>query len=104
IDKDLHKSIIIHELAHALFWNNKGNHIIAREFHEYFAYTIQLALLEKSHREQIILSSDVPAFSNRSEISEEYYLLNPTRFAVKSYLHFISVKEGWPYLLNLFKE
>lgn len=104
IDKELYRSIIIHELAHALFWTNKGNNFIAREIHEYFAYTIQLALLDESYREKIISSSNVPAFSNRSEISEEYYLLNPTRFAVKSYLHFTSVKESWPYLLSLFKE
>ena len=102
IDKELHTSIIIHELAHALFWKNMGNHVLPREIHEYFAYTIQLALLDESHREHVIIASNVPAFSNRSEITIEYYLLNPTRFAVKSYLHFISVKQGWPYLLSLF--
>ncbi len=101
IDKELHRSIIIHELAHALFWKNIGNNDIAREIHEYFAYTIQLALLDKFHRDQVILSGNVPAFSTMSEISQEYYLLNPTRFAVKSYLHFISTKEDWPYLANL---
>jgi len=104
IDKKLYRSIIIHELAHALFWQNKGNNFIAREIHEYFAYTIQLALLDESYREQIISSSNVPAFADMSEISEEYYLLDPTRFAVKSYLHFISVKESWPYLRSLFNE
>ncbi len=104
IDKELHRSIIIHEIAHALFWNNMGNKVIAREFHEYFAYTIQLALLDESHRNKIIFSNDVPAYSNQSEFSEEYYLLNPTQFAVKSYLHFISIKEDWSYLLSLFKK
>jgi len=103
IDKELHKSIIIHEIAHALFWNNMGNKIIAREIHEYFAYTIQLALLDENHRDKIISLNNVPAYSNLSEISEEYYLLSPTQFAVKSYLHFISVKEGWPFLQSLFK-
>ena len=102
IDKELYRSIIIHELAHALFWVNKGNKVIAREVHEYFAYIIQLALLDGSHREKVIFSSDVPAYSNRSEISEEYYLLSPTRFAVKSYLHFISTQEDWSYLRSLF--
>ncbi len=104
IDKELHRSIIIHEIAHALFWNNMGNKVIVRELHEYFAYIIQLALLDKSHRDKIIYSSNVPAYSNRSEISEEYYLLNPTYFAVKSYLHFTNIKESWPYLQSLFKE
>lgn len=26
------------------------------------------------------------------------------KFAVKSYLHFVSINEDWPYLLSLFKE
>jgi len=72
--------------------------------HEYFAYTIQLALLDESHRNEIIYSNNVPAYSNRSELSEEYYLLSPTKFAVKSYLHFVSINEDWPYMLSLFKE
>ena len=104
IDKELYRSIIIHELAHALFWENMGKNVTAREIHEYFAYIIQLALLDEYHRDKIIVSSGVPAFLNRSEISEDYYLLNPTRFAVKSYLHFMKVKEGWPYLQSLVKE
>jgi len=104
IDLELYRSIIIHELAHALFWLNKGNNNIAREIHEYFAYTIQLASLSESIREQIILSSNVSAFSNREEITEEYYLLNPTRFAVKSYLHFINAEHDWPYLKRLLEE
>ena len=104
LDKELYRSIIIHEIAHALFWNNMGNKVIAREIHEYFAYIIQLALLDKSHRDKIIYLNDVPAYSNRSEISEEYYLLSPAYFAVKSYLHFISIKEDWSYLRSLFKQ
>ena len=104
IDRELYRSIIIHEIAHALFWNNMGNKFIAREIHEYFAYTIQLALLDESHRNEIIYSNNVPAYSNRSEFSEEYYLLSPTKFAVKSYLHFVSINEDWSYLLSLFKE
>lgn len=104
LDKELYRSIIIHEIAHALFWNNMGNKVLAREIHEYFAYIIQLALLDESHRDKIIYLNDVAAYSHRSEISEEYYLLSPTYFAVKSYLHFISIKEGWPYLRSLFKQ
>lgn len=104
IDRELYRSIIIHEIAHALFWKNMGNKFIAREIHEYFAYTIQLALLDESHRNEIIFSNNAPAYSNRSELSEEYYLLSPAKFAVKSYLHFVSINEDWPYMLSLFKE
>lgn len=103
MDKELYRSLIIHEIAHALFWNNMGEKLIAREIHEYFAYTIQLALLDEAHRNKIIYSCNVPAYVNMSEISEEYYLLSPKHFAVKSYLHFINNKQGWPFLLNLFK-
>ena len=104
IDKELYTSIIIHEIAHALFWKNGGKDVLAREIHEYFAYAIQLALLDEGHRNKVIYSNNVPAYSNRSEISEEYYLMNPTQFAVKSYLHFISVKDDWSYLLSPFNE
>ena len=104
MDKELHRSVITHELAHALFWQNMKKTIIAREIHEYFAYVIQLSLLDPSHRKEIIAANDVPAFLDRSEMTEEYYLLNPTRFAVKSYLHFVNRNNDWPSLLRLFKE
>lgn len=104
IDKELHRSLLVHELAHALFWKNKGNKFINREIHEYFAYIIQLALLDEPHRSQIISSSNIPPFASMSEITEDYYLLNPTRFAVKSYLHFENINNDWTILQRIFKE
>ena len=104
LDKELYKSMIIHELAHVLAWQNRGLKPIRREMHEYFAYAIQLALLDESHRTRVILSNDVPAFSDRSEITELYYLLNPHFFAVKSYLHFKNIENGWAYLWSILKE
>jgi len=104
LDTELYKSMIIHELAHVLAWQNRGLKPIRREMHEYFAYAIQLALLDETHRSRVILSNDVPAFSDRSEITELYYLLNPHFFAVKSYLHFKNIENGWAYLWSMLKE
>ncbi len=101
IDKTLYKSLITHELAHALLWQNMKTANISREMHEYFAYSIQLALLDDAYREKIILANNVEAFSDDAEITEDYYLLNPTRFAVKSYLHFLAANNGWDYLRSI---
>lgn len=104
IDLELYKSILVHELAHAILWVNKGNQSIARELHEYFAYIIQFTLLPESYRNAIVTASDVRGFSSRDEITIEYYLLNPTRFAVNSYLHFLKNNEGWAYLKMMLKQ
>lgn len=104
LDKEMHKSMVIHELAHVLAWQNRGLNSIRSEMHEYFAYVIQLALLDESHRNLVILSNDVPAYSDISEITELYHQFNPARFAVKSYKHFKNAENGWTYLWSILKE
>ena len=101
IDDEFYKSMIIHELAHALAWQNKETPFIKRGLFEYFAYVIQFVLLDEVRREAIISSSDVEAFTNSSEITDVYYYLSPNQFAVKSYLHFIKSKDGWANLSTI---
>jgi hypothetical protein len=101
IDDDLYKSMIIHELAHALAWQNKETPSIKRGLFEYFAYVVQFVLLDKVRREAIISSSDVEAFTHSSEITDVYYYLSPNQFAVKSYLHFIKLNDRWAYLSSI---
>ncbi len=105
IDTELFKSIIIHELAHALAWNNMKTRRLNRGLHEYFAYVIQFALLDNIHRDKIIASTDVKAYTDLSEITEVYYYLSPKIFAIKSYksyLHFANSKDGWAHLSSIF--
>ncbi len=102
IDTELFKSIIIHELAHALAWNNMKTRRFNRGLHEYFAYVIQFALLDDVHRDKIIISTDVKAYTDLPEITEVYYYLSPKKFAIKSYLHFINSKDGWAHLSSIF--
>lgn len=98
IDEELYRSMIIHELAHVLAWQNKKAKTINRGLFEYFAYVVQFILLDDTHRQNIIASTNVGAFTDDSEITDMYYFLGPDKFAIKSYLHFIKLEDGWSYL------
>jgi hypothetical protein len=93
MNRALYRSFIVHEVAHAVAdWNFK----IAEPtsiIHEYLAYIFQLASLPHDLRERILQQIDVPAFQHRDEITETYYSLNPDYFAVKSFRHFMQVKD-----------
>jgi hypothetical protein len=93
ITRPLYRSLIVHELAHAVAdWNFKIAEpgILA---HEYLAYVFQIASMPPTLQQIIFEQIDVPAFQHTSEINEIYYGLNPDYFGVKSYRHFLQTKD-----------
>jgi hypothetical protein len=89
----LYRSLIIHELAHAVAeWNFRIAEpgILA---HEYFAYVFQIDSMPPNLQQAILKQIDVPAFLYTHEINETYYGLNPDYFGVKSYRHFLQAQD-----------
>ncbi|PLX94819.1 MAG: hypothetical protein C0619_02215 [Desulfuromonas sp.] len=94
LTEDLWCSFAAHELAHAIsdpFLNPRGTTHTAAE---YIAFITQLHVLTPETRGKVLAAhKDVHAYNSVEEMSETYYLLDPNRFAVKRYLHFISLQE-----------
>lgn len=105
MNEDLWCSFAAHELAHVISEKFLGSQIRAHTAGEYISYVTQLTVLATETREKVLATyRDVEAYQSRNEMSELYYLLDPNRFAVKSYLHFISLKEPKKFIKRLCKE
>lgn len=89
----LHRSIIAHEVAHAVA---EWNFLVAEPSlaaHEYLAYVFQIAGMPHVLQQAVLKQIDVPAFEKAEEITETYYSLNPDYFALKSFRHFMQAED-----------
>ncbi|WP_432698356.1 DUF6639 family protein [Marinobacterium sp. YM272] len=91
LDEEHYRGLVAHEIAHALFHQNGPDAQLSNAAQEYLAYVTQLAVLSAERRRQIIARADVEAWAPGDEISEIYMAFAPQKFAVKSYLHFVSL-------------
>ena len=99
----LYRSLLIHEITHAVIaqhWSGLGRRRVG---HEYAAYAIQLATMGERLRSRILarFPHDVPV--DDVELSELYLDLSPSDFAVKAYLHFGMPVNGCGYLRRLLR-
>ena len=94
VDAATHRGLVAHEVAH---------HIAAANFraprptviaHEYIAYVTMLATMDKQARERILRQFPGDGFGSVREIGLTLYLMNPTRFGVQAYRHFMRPGNG----------
>ncbi len=88
-DQEHYQGAIAHEIAHAIFHHNAKNveGQLTNVGQEYLAHSTQLGVLSAERRQQIIHSHDIGPWESGDSISDVYMGLNPTGFAIKSYLH-----------------
>ena len=92
--RELHSSLVVHEIAHAIVHANLNNKNISIAAEEYIAYTTQFALLPDEIRIKILTRINNKGFGHEREISSLFYQLNPRVFAVKAYRHFLRPENG----------
>lgn len=92
-DPQHYRSVVAHEIAHALFHQNAPDAELSNAAQEYLAYVTQLAALPDESRVQLIKSAGVEGWQSGDAISEVYMALAPEKFAVKSYLHFTAMSD-----------
>lgn len=104
VSKDIWCSYAAHELAHAIssqyLLPESNNHTAG----EYISAVTQLSVLAPESREKILKKYKiVEAYKSMSEISILYFLFAPNEFAVKCYLHFISLDDPKEFIERLLK-
>ena len=99
----LYRSLLIHEIAHAIVDQNQSASRLDRAAHEYTAYAIQFSIMDEALRKQIQTSFPYVAPIEDSELSELYLDLSPPDFAIKAYLHFGMPVNGCDYLRGLLR-
>lgn len=82
------RSLLTHELAHALVDQNTGDRKMPMVDHEYIANALELAALEPRHREALLDAAGVEPPVPAEAIDIFIYGLAPRRFAAASYLYF----------------
>ncbi len=100
-DDALFRSVVAHEVAHAIVEDNFALIKPSRMAHEYIAYIVQLATLPRHLRYQILDHHQVPGFDSELEINPIVYGLDPDVFAVKAYLHYRRPAVGTVFLQSL---
>lgn len=92
--KDMWSSFASHELAHAIIDQNKDRISPSRLAEEYIACITQLTTLEPEDLNNFLEAyGDVDAYLSIDEMSDTYYLLDPNRFAVKCYRHYLALND-----------
>jgi len=81
-------SFLRHELVHMAVWQIVGADPdrLPREWHEFIAYAVQLELMNRELRDELLTKAvDVGPFASLSQVNEFTYAMNPDVFAVAAY-------------------
>jgi hypothetical protein len=104
-DREHYHGAIAHEITHAIFQHNTENikEQLTNAAQEYLAHSTQIAILSAERRNRIIAANHFGPWESGDSISVTYMGLNPTGFAVKSYLHLTQNKDPQPFITLLLK-
>lgn len=100
-DVALFRSVVAHEVAHAIAEDNFHVEEPSRLAHEYIAYIVQLATMPSRLSQRVFEMVPAQAFNSELEINPMIYGLNPDLFAVKAYGHYRSPGVGVAFLQTL---
>lgn len=87
-DDVLFRSLLTHEMAHALVHQTSGDRRVAPVDHEYIANALELAALAPAHRKSLLDATGVEPPVSAGAINSFIYGIAPRRFAAISYLYF----------------
>jgi len=91
INRTLYRSLLTHEVAHALADMNfavQGPNTLA---HEYLAYVTMFATMSAGERKRLLEQFPGTGFDSVDQMSVTYYLMNPLRFGAEAYRHFLKL-------------
>jgi hypothetical protein len=100
-DHALFRSVVAHEVAHAIAEENFRVDEPSRLAHEYIAYIVQLATMPANLQQQILERHPGPGFVSELEIHPIIYGMDPDLFAVKAYRHYRRPEVGVAFLQSM---
>lgn len=101
----LWRSYVVHEVAHAAAHRQFAHRVPHMLASEYIASVAQMATLTPHQRERLFtVYPELSGFEHAAEISFGYYLLDPGRFTVNAYLHYMRPENGREFIARLLRE
>jgi hypothetical protein len=105
ISEDIWCSYAAHELAHAISSQHISPEVKNHTAGEYLSAVTQLTVLTHESRKKILQKyQDIEAYKSINEMSIYYFLFAPNEFAVKCYLHFVSLDKPKEFVERLVNE
>lgn len=99
------RSYVIHELAHAAAQKSFTAGVPKGTASEYIAAVAQIATMPKDEFYKILQHyPELSGFDGKEEITMLFYLLDPSKFILNSYLHFSKPENGQKFIGRLLRE
>jgi hypothetical protein len=98
IDASLYRGLVAHEVAHALGACNFKVATSSIQAKEYIAYVTMLATTAPAQRERVLSEFPGQGFEGDWQMNTTIYLVDPMRFGVQAYRHFLKPANGRDYL------
>jgi hypothetical protein len=98
LDRSLYRSLVAHEVAHAIGACNFKLAQPSIQAHEYVAYVTMFSTMAPDQREDVLARYPGDGFEDDAQMSSTIYLLDPLRFGVAAYRHFLRSENGRSYL------
>jgi hypothetical protein len=98
IDRTLYRSLVAHEVAHAVAAHNFKTSRPSIQAKEYIAYVAMLSTMAPGAREKVLWRFPGEGFEGEWQMDVAIYLSDPMRFGVRAYRHFLKQRDGREYL------
>ncbi|MBJ6751386.1 DUF6639 family protein [Geomonas anaerohicana] len=96
------RSVVIHEITHAAAQNEFTTGVPTWAASEYIASVVQFSTLPEAEQDKIKANyPGISGFASSAEISLIYYMLDPAKFILNSYLHFCRQGNGSGFIREL---
>jgi hypothetical protein len=100
---EYYKSLIVHEVVHAVMHQNLRYRPTSHAAHEYAAYTLQIESLSPPLREQFLRSANATAAPGDFLLNDFILFSAPALFAARAYKHFKASPDGCAHLNALLR-
>ena len=100
VDRSMYRSLVTHEVVHAVASCNFTISKPTIHAKEYVAYVAMFAMMNPVIRARVLAANPGVGFDRESEINDLTYLLDPMRFGVEAYRHYLKTDHGDAFLLK----
>jgi hypothetical protein len=98
IDGSLYRSVVSHEVAHAIAADHFTIASPSIQAQEYIAYVTQFSTMQAAQRAKILANNPDHGANGVPQMSATIYLFDPERFGVRAYRHFLGLSNGRAFL------
>jgi len=101
INRSMYRSLVTHEVSHAVASCNYSISEPTIHSQEYVAYVAMFAMMNPVLRTRVLAANPGTGFDTESEINELTYAFDPMHFGVQAYRHYLKEEHGDAFLVKI---